>query len=265
VTTIQAQKKSDLGVRTASAFVMVLVAGTALWLGGWWWTIFVAAVGLGVLWEWWGLTNRIAGGWAGKLCWLICGIGYISIAAITLIALRSDPDSFVSDPHPLERLMMTLQVLLVVVAVDIGAYFTGRFFGGPKIAPKISPSKTWSGLAGGAVCAGAMTSLMVFARDRFFRGPAFMPDAVYGDQFEPISSIFVFSVFLGVAIAVIAQSGDFFESWMKRRAGLKDSGRLLPGHGGLFDRTDGLLAVLFVFGVMNLIVSGCITPGAVTL
>ncbi len=118
-----------------------------------------------------------------------------------------------------------LSLLLAVIATDIGAYFAGRSIGGPKIAPSISPSKTWAGLAGGM--AGAALVLMLG------RGNGMAAEAIGG----------------GAMLAIVAQAGDFFESWMKRRAGVKDSGKLIPGHGGLFDRVDGLLAVVFVGGV----------------
>jgi phosphatidate cytidylyltransferase len=125
-----------------------------------------------------------------------------------------------------------------VVATDVGAYFAGRAIGGPKIAPAISPSKTWAGLGGGIV--GASLVGWIGAR---------LVGAGEGDElFTGLTDIILF----GVLVAVIAQAGDFFESWMKRRAGVKDSGKLIPGHGGLFDRLDGLLAVLFVIALYAL-------------
>ena len=217
-------KKSDLPVRVASAVVMVAVAGTALWLGGWWWTAFVAAVALGVLWEWRRLVMGFAVGAAARAIWTIAGLIYVATAAAILIVLRA----------PLFGGVTTaLITLALVIATDIGAYLTGRTIGGSKIAPQISPSKTWSGLIGGMVaatvalwlCSRAFeTSFLSNSRDIFVIGP------------------------LG---AVLAQGGDFFESWMKRRAGVKDSGTLLPGHGGLFDRVDGLLSVLVGFAVIS--------------
>jgi phosphatidate cytidylyltransferase len=128
---------------------------------------------------------------------------------------------------------------VLVIATDVGAYFSGRTFGGPKIAPAISPSKTWSGLAGAAVLSAlASLGLLLLATGRIF--------------FDEAQVLAQFTL-AGVAVAVIAQAGDFFESWMKRRAGVKDSGSLIPGHGGLFDRVDGLLAVLFVAGLLSAI------------
>ena len=245
-------KKSDLKVRTASAIVMVAVAGTALWVGGWWWTVFVGAVGLGVFWEWCGLVRRIALSWWGLSLWFFSGMFYVGLSAIGLIYLRMGPDSFISEPNPLGPIMNTLHILAVVIGVDVGAYFAGRALGGPKIAPKISPSKTWSGLGGGVVGAAVIGAAMSFVSDRYVRDVAEMPDAIYGYPFDPIWYICVYSLVLGVFVAVLAQAGDFFESWMKRRAGVKDSGNLIPGHGGLFDRTDGLITVSFLVGLVVL-------------
>jgi phosphatidate cytidylyltransferase len=121
-------------------------------------------------------------------------------------------------------------LILAVILTDIGAYFAGRTFGGPKIAPAISPSKTWSGLAGGMV--GAAVALIAVTYQ--------------AEGFVDIG----WKILAGMAVAVVAQLGDFFESWMKRRAGVKDSGKLIPGHGGLFDRLDGLLGVMFVLGLV---------------
>lgn len=225
-----AKSKGDLGVRTLSAIVMVAVAGTALWLGGWVFTAFVVAVGLGVLWEWWGLVRRIAKTPLGAAVWIVAGVSYVSVAMAMLIELRS---------LPLAGIVFASLPIALVIATDVGAYFAGRSIGGPKIAPSISPSKTWAGLAGGAVAAGALYTWMSFS----FRTPGDLaPTAISLELFVP-----------GILIAIIAQSGDFFESWMKRRAGVKDSGSLIPGHGGLFDRVDGLLAVLFVGGLLWLV------------
>jgi phosphatidate cytidylyltransferase len=139
---------------------------------------------------------------------------------------------------------MVLGLIGSVIATDVGAYFAGRTFGGPKIAPRISPGKTWSGLLGGMLAAGIAFYALF---------PGLCYDNCTSETFIFLPGGFNWLEFLGVlpfgaAIATIAQIGDFFESWMKRRAGVKDSGRLLPGHGGLFDRVDGLLAVMFVPG-----------------
>lgn len=236
-----AKPKSDLGTRTLSAIVMVAVAGTALWFGGWLFTAFVVAVGLGVLWEWWGLVQRIAKTPLGAAVWMVAGVSYVGVAMAALVALRE---------HSMDRALMPIAV---VIAVDVGAYFAGRSIGGPKIAPSISPSKTWAGLGGGAFAAALCLTASAWAYDI-----GSLVRLGYGPNVAIQSSLPVFGAFgvylgIGILIAIIAQSGDFFESWMKRRAGVKDSGSLIPGHGGLFDRVDGLLAVLFVGGVLWLV------------
>lgn len=231
VVTTTSPKKSDLGVRTLSAIVMVAVAGTALFLGGRWWTVFVVAVGLGVLWEWSALAARIAKRGLDAVLWGLAAVIYIGIAVIVLAILGEG----------------AIIPVTVVVAVDVGAYFAGRTFGGPKIAPSISPSKTWSGLVGGAI--GASLTLVVWY-GLYTDAPA---DLMIGRFPQATLSDWPILVGVGVICAIVAQAGDFFESWMKRRAGVKDSGSLIPGHGGLFDRTDGLLAVCFGLGVLMLV------------
>ena len=210
-----AAKKSDLGVRVASAVVMVAVAGAALWLGGWVWTVFVAVVALGVLWEWWGLVRLGTAQPALRIAGAVFGLVYIGAAAFILGFLRNF------------GLVAVLVPLLCVIATDIGAYFSGRAIGGPKIAPSISPSKTWAGLIGGMAAA----TLALLIHDRFLG---------WNSQISEIA-------LLGSGLAIVAQAGDFLESWMKRKAGVKDSGTLIPGHGGLLDRVDGLLAATLGF------------------
>ena len=227
-------KKSDLGTRAASAVVRVAVAGTALWLGGWWWTVFVAAVALGVLWEWQLLARKLEKSRVSLVIWLIAGTAYVGFSASILAVVV-----FVLGP------IGPLFPICLVVATDIGAYFVGRTVGGPKIAPSISPSKTWSGLAGGILGAALVVG--------FFGIFAHLPlDCDAGERHcvDPAGLAFL-SLIVGTPVAIIAQTGDFFESWMKRRAGAKDSGNLIPGHGGLFDRVDGLLAVCFVGGLIE--------------
>ncbi|NBC38021.1 phosphatidate cytidylyltransferase [Novosphingobium sp. FSY-8] len=229
------KKNADLKARTLSAIVMVAVAGGALWLGGYVWMAFVLLVSAGVCWEWSRLAQAIAQSWWSRLLWLIFAVVYVGLAAEMLLMLRA------------WSIAPVLGIVLAVIGTDIGAYFAGRTFGGPKIAPRISPSKTWSGLAGGMLGSAAMLAVMFYVTYR--QEAAALGRFGFGEtpvyHWQP-------AVLYGPLIAVIAQIGDFFESWMKRRAGVKDSSRLIPGHGGLFDRVDGLLAVLFVLGLMVL-------------
>lgn len=157
---------------------------------------------------------------------LALGIAYICVPVIALLLLRQQtPDSF--------GLLLAFWALALVWATDIGAYFVGRAIGGPKLAPKISPSKTWAGLAGGV---GAALAL------------GFLLNRVAGLPIQLAAA--------SGLLAVAAQLGDLLESHMKRRAGVKDSGTLLPGHGGVMDRLDGvvaaapLAALLYLFLVL---------------
>lgn len=153
--------------------------------------------------EWDALTSfRMSGAWG----W--CGVLYVTATCLSFIILRQ------------EGLQLLLYLLASIWATDIGAYFTGRQIGGPKLAPRISPNKTWAGLIGG-VLASVTVGLILFF---FFTFPYNLVQAVI----------------ISASLAILGQAGDLFESWMKRVAGVKDSGTLIPGHGGLLDRVDGL-------------------------
>ena len=149
---------------------------------------------------------------AGRSVRLALGVPYIVVPVMALLFLRGQSPN-------LQGLLLTFWALGLVWATDIGAYFAGRSIGGPKLAPRISPSKTWSGLGGG-VLAALMVGFLLY---RFADLPI---------QLAAASGL----------LAVAAQLGDLLESWMKRRAGVKDSGTLLPGHGGVMDRLDGVVA-----------------------
>ena len=128
-----------------------------------------------------------------------------------------------------------LWILACVWATDIGAYFIGSYAGGAKLAPSISPSKTWSGLVGG-ICFSAVVS------------------AACGLAFDAGETLML--AVTGIAIALVAQAGDLLELAAKRRAGVKDSGRLIPGHGGVLDRIDGLIAALVFIAAIRLATGG---------
>ena len=227
---------ADLPVRLGSAVVMLVISGGALWLGGWVWAGFVGMMAFGVLWEWNRLVSRFGASTVAETLWFLGGVIYIGGAAFMMVAARNGlQDFFPRSPYiGYPPLAMFVQFLLPVIAVDVGAYFAGRAIGGPKIAPKISPSKTWAGLGGGALAAGLLGVAVQVINNGSAASLAGIALAMLG----------------GLLTAVVAQSGDFFESWMKRRAGLKDSGNLIPGHGGLFDRLDGFLAVFFMLFVI---------------
>jgi phosphatidate cytidylyltransferase len=226
--------RSDLGVRTLSSVAMMSVAIGAIWLGGYAFMALILLVGLGVYWEFAKLAVAFARNVPARIIWLVGGLLYVGLACFTLLLFSA----------PFFGMTPTIMLIAGVIGTDVGAYFAGRTLSGPKIAPRISPSKTWSGLLGGMVGAGLMMIAIQAAMFAFRGGNAGDGDVylTYGWQRLALT---------GAALAIVAQIGDFFESWMKRRAGVKDSGRLIPGHGGLFDRTDGLIAVAFVAGLIT--------------
>lgn len=197
---------SSLQKRVLAVLVMAPLFLAALYVGGITFKILILAVSVIGLLEW----SRLAKTPVEKFA----GIFYLFIPALCLIWTRQQGLSYI------------LIIVLAVWMTDIGAYFTGRKFGGPKVAPKISPNKTWSGLIGGMLSSALSCGLVAYYFDMEYA--AFYP-------------------LIGAVLAVIAQAGDFFESWMKRRAGVKDSGTLIPGHGGILDRIDGLLTAVPCF------------------
>lgn len=215
-------RTSDLPKRSASALVMLLVAGLAVWAGGMVRDLFFIIVGLACLAEMTRLVLRAAPGALARAIGIGFGALYIGVAVYLLTRIES----------------LALLALLfgAVICVDTFAYFFGRTLGGPKIAPRISPSKTWAGLLGGAI--GASVALIAYFAIGNFDGTGSV-DHVPG---------WPLLVVAGTLIAVVAQSGDFFESWLKRKAGMKDSSNLIPGHGGVFDRIDGLIPVTILVG-----------------
>lgn len=243
-----AVKTSDLPKRAGSAVVMLAVAGGALWVGGVWVQAFVALVALATFAEFLRLVWKATTKQFSRILALIVGAAYIAIAAVALVVGGAP---------------VIVVVVGSVIAVDTFAYFSGRTFGGPKIAPRISPSKTWAGLLGGALGASLFLTFI-------FQGvPAYQcwqfrqlpQDEQFGFDgpcsfllwsFDLVNILQVLAI--GLVVASIAQSGDFLESWLKRKAGVKDSSNLIPGHGGVFDRTDGLIAVAFVAGVWSMVV-----------
>lgn len=246
---------SDLRVRAIAGAVMALVAIGALWIGGYALWVLAAAIGLVAVYEWGGLVkaDRLRVGvaiavlaavmvCAAPVYWdtdrstvaflliaallltlvprcasLALGLAYAGTASIALLYLREQPHGFA----------LALWALAIVWATDIGAYFAGRMIGGPKLAPAISPNKTWAGLIGGVIAAG-----------------------VVGAMIAVVGGLPSGALFLGAPLAIVAQAGDLLESAMKRRAGVKDSGTILPGHGGVLDRLDGALPVLILVGAL---------------
>jgi phosphatidate cytidylyltransferase len=206
---------SELVVRTLAGLVMIAIALVAAAVDGYVLAILVALVATAMFYEW----RQISRGWG--LGWAIGGFVYAVLPAISLLWIR-EGDS--------RHLDLLLWVFIVTWSTDIGAYFVGRAIGKKKLAPAISPGKTIAGLYGGVAVATVLGGAWVL-----FRGLG-----------HPL-------IVLAPVFAAMAQGGDLFESWMKRRAGVKDSGHWLPGHGGVLDRLDGLVPVAVLTAAAQLI------------
>lgn len=194
---------------------MILIAVGAAVIGGNLFAIFVAAVATAMFYEW----TRLVRGWGPA--WSVGGFFYALLPALALLWVRE------RDAHGLALL---LWAFLVTWGTDIGAYFVGRSWGRRKLAPSISPGKTVEGLFGGIAAAALIAGAWALATG-------------LGQPLLLLAPLF----------ALAAQGGDLFESWMKRTAGVKDSGAWLPGHGGVLDRLDGLVpvAVLTAFAQLS--------------
>ncbi|NTU76536.1 MAG: phosphatidate cytidylyltransferase [Alphaproteobacteria bacterium] len=143
--------------------------------------------------------------------WVVAAMPYLAGGGAALIYIRAQPESGIA---------LAFYLVVTIWATDIGAYLSGRLVGGPKLIPQISPKKTWAGLLGGMVFAGAFG---------------------YGVSWGLGTQGALATGGFATALAVVAQGGDIFESYVKRCAKVKDSGNLIPGHGGILDRIDGLL------------------------
>lgn len=166
--------------------------------------------------------------------WVAAGLLYCGLPMIALLWLRGVPEI---------GLRLTSAVLAIVWATDVAAFFIGRAVGGPKFAPRISPNKTWAGVAGGTVAAAAAGALGGYAL-------AGLTPVTRIDNGALVGALALGAALVGGLLGVVAIGGDLFESWLKRRAGVKDSGNLLPGHGGVMDRIDGLVPVTVVAAVL---------------
>jgi phosphatidate cytidylyltransferase len=205
---------NEVLVRTLTGLLLIAVALAAAVIGGNLFAIFAGAVATLMFYEW----TRLARGWGAA--WNIAGFFYALFPALALLWLRE------RDAHGLELLIWTF---LVTWGTDIGAYFTGRSWGRRKLAPSISPGKTVEGLYGGIAAATLIGGGWVYATG-------------LGQPLLLLAPLF----------ALAAQGGDLFESWMKRKAGVKDSGAWLPGHGGVLDRLDGLVPVAVLTALAQL-------------
>jgi phosphatidate cytidylyltransferase len=209
----------DLLLRLLSAAILGPLLLAAIWLGFPWIDLVAALAAPLMVSEWVRLTRN-------RPFWRILAILYALAAVVALLWLRHQPT--------LGRETI-IWIVLCIWATDTGAYVVGRAAGGAKLAPRISPSKTWSGLIGGMAWAAVASAAIGLA---FGLGSTFSLAAI------------------GAVLAIVAQLGDLAESALKRSAGVKDSGGLIPGHGGLLDRVDGLVAVLVAVALMRLTVGG---------
>ncbi len=240
----------DLAVRVASAGVLAPLGLLAIWSGGTVWAAVLTLIVAGLGAEWaelcgvglregrglaipaaivaaglvtamatpaaglFALALSTAAAWViGRRALAVTGIPYVGIAYIALLLLRGRQAGLAD----------VLMLVLVVWGCDIGAYLVGRLVGGPRLAPLLSPGKTWSGAVGGLVCGTAAGTALACG---FGAGGYGMLTAAG----------------LSALLSILAQVGDLLESALKRRCNKKDSGWLIPGHGGLLDRLDGLIA-----------------------
>lgn len=255
---------SDLVVRAAVAAVIAPIAIVIAFAGGWLWILLVSALAIGLFYEWHTIVNAerdqrvfAAGVIALEIIALSLWFGWTGIA-VTAAILCPTLIGFVSHQRPwwntigfiyaaaaltgsiLVRLDGTMGfyalvfILFVVWASDIGGYFAGRAIGGPKLWPRVSPKKTWAGAVGGIVLSIAVALLVSF---------------LGWGRVVPL-------IVLAVALSVVSQLGDLFESAVKRAFGVKDSGRIIPGHGGLLDRLDGFVAAIIFAAIIGFMRGG---------
>ena len=261
----------ELMRRVASALVLVPLALITAYVGGWLFAAFWGIAALGVLWEWMALVAGsarhavlavaaaaivlalalvvmgysvasvmvLAMGALGAAVlapavrrgWIASGVPYAGAVALAPTLLRAEGR---------EGFPAVLFLFIVVWTTDIAAYFAGRALGGPKLMPRVSPKKTWSGALGGTLAAAAASLVFTAAAG--------------------LSGRFLVAL-IAVILSVVAQAGDLFESFLKRRFGAKDSGRLIPGHGGLMDRLDGFVVAAVVAALVGLLRGGLEAPG----
>ncbi len=217
--TRRTERHRGLLLRVLSAVALGPLLLAAIWFGFPWIDLVAAVAAPVMVSEWLRLTRR-------RPVMRILAIGYTLAALLALLWLRHQPG---------QGRETILWIVLCIWATDVGAFVVGRLAGGAKLAPRISPGKTWSGLVGGMAWAAVTSAAISYALD-------------IGDTIALAA--------MGAALAVVGQIGDLIESAAKRSAGVKDSGTLIPGHGGLLDRIDGLIAVLVVVALIRLMVGG---------
>lgn len=213
---------SELRLRVLSAIVMAVFALGSAWLGGWVFALVWAALALVVLQEW----LSIVRGKPDFAIWGIGGVVYATALFFSVLVLRND-------------IRLGLEAIFflfaIVWATDIFAFFAGRTLGGPKLAPRISPKKTWSGMIGGML-GGVAAGLLVLVWFSVPLAPAHM--------------------LIAGLLSLSSVGGDLFESFFKRRFQVKDSGHLIPGHGGFMDRLDGFIFAAIIAAMIGIARAG---------
>jgi phosphatidate cytidylyltransferase len=249
-------KASELQTRIIVGVILIAAAVLAEYFGGIFLWLLVVLMALGIMSEWSRLTGRqenrmlamyalsvplaIMSPWAAGASFLALGliIGAAMFVAVFDRSLKLAAGVFYAGFPALaiiyireidNGILIVFWTLALVWATDIGAYFSGRAIGGPKLAPQYSPNKTWAGLIGGV----ALTAVVSYVLHLYWGLPFYL-------------------VLLSIPLAVLAQMGDLFESGLKRKAGAKDSGTIFPGHGGVMDRLDGLIPVAPVVALIML-------------
>ncbi|MEP4051955.1 MAG: phosphatidate cytidylyltransferase [Litorimonas sp.] len=273
---LQKPKFSGVGIRLLSAIGMVLLCLAPFYFGGWLWAVLAGLFGGRMLFEWVRMSDPLpalpayltpilgllAGivytvqynfGYAAlcilisaiavagiqavrpssekksRIIWAVLGVFYILVPTLLMVGLRGNEVGF--DTVGFQRLLF---VIACVIGADVGAYFGGSTIGGPKLAPKLSPNKTWSGFFSGqilAVILGALFGHLV--------GIGWLSGAI-----------------LALPIAILSVLGDLFESGVKRALNVKDTGGLMPGHGGLLDRLDSLMAAIVGVAIILVLFPG---------
>ena len=217
----------NLKYRVISAALLVPVVVLIIWAGQMLFNALLLAAAVVMAFEWCGIINHNKEMKSStQRYWMIAGIVYIVLSILSLMYLRQLEEGFVA----------ILYLFILVWVVDIFAFISGKTIGGPKIWPQISPNKTWAGLVGAMIGA----AIVNITLGLFF------------------SSSIIQLAIMGIMVAVIAQTGDFFESWVKRQFGVKDSGTLIPGHGGILDRVDGIATSGPVIALMALLNHGAV-------
>jgi phosphatidate cytidylyltransferase len=211
--------------RVLSALVLAPIAIAAVYFGGWLFGLFWAIAAAVALWEWATMSAGLR-----RPGWFVAGIVYAGLLLAAPVLLRADPGYGIA---------AILLLFAIVWTTDIAGYFAGRAIGGPKLAPSISPKKTWSGAIAGL--AGAMIVVVIAAR--------FIPQTQIGALLA-----------VAILLSVVSQAGDLAESAMKRHFGVKDSSQIIPGHGGVMDRLDGFWAAVVCAALIGIARGGFAAP-----